>query len=394
MNSTSVARSRRSLAPAKTKARAAKAAKRAQRTAETRSRVASSLTQASDDFGVLLPMTDAEVSSLPPGSAAVYLQEFGECVAWARSQARYKNKQLSNPQIIDEFVAEYLSHLFIAGEEPSVARLVLHGAIFRHSLPKARSSLPRSRRALAAFLRDTPQSSKEPLPEEALALMADNLLRRHASPRGGHLPSVLAVGAMVLQMDLGGRPTETLDLTKSNVIEPQGRKFPSHGVRFHGTDLGDARPNKSQLFDDTVMSRTEGDNSFYSKVLPTLKSAARPGERLLAPLTYGMYVAALQWAEEASGLTALRATPHGLRHSFATLTLQRKEASLTGLIAKLRVKQLNTVRVYAKPGVMQRRLQAIGPSKRQAGATLLRDPDLNPFERVIPILRTLRSRRE
>jgi hypothetical protein len=43
---------------------------------------------------------------------------------------------------------------------------------------------------------------------------------------------------------------------------------------------------------------------------------------------------------------------------------------------------------------MQRRLQAMGNAKRKAGETLLKDSDLNPFVRVVPLLRGLRSRRQ
>ena len=387
-------RSRRSRAPAKVKTRSATAAKRQQKAAEARRRVGPALDRAADSFDALLPMTDAELASMPPGSAVKYLHEFGECVAWAKAEEQFKGQRLGDPAVIDQFVAAYLNRLFMSGEETSVARLVLHGAIFKHSLPKTRTTLPRSRRVLAGFLKDTPEASKDPVPEEALAVMADNLLRRHATTKGGCLPAVLSVAAMALQLDLGGRPTETIELTKANVIEPQGKRFPCHGVRFHGLDLGDARPNKSQLYDDTVLSRVEGDRSFYSKILPTLKSAARPGEKLLAPLTHPMYIACLQQAEEVSGLTALRTTPHSLRHTFATMALQRRELSLTALMVKLRVKQLNTVRVYGKPGVMQRRLQAMGNAKRKAGETLLKDSDLNPFVRVVPLLRGLRSRRQ
>ena len=197
---------------------------------------------------------------------------------------------------------------------------------------------------------------------------------------------------MALQLDLGGRPTETIELTKSHVVEPQGRRFPCHGVRFHALEINN-KPSKNQQFDDTVLSRVDGVNSFYARTLPILKSAARPGERLLAPLSYAQYIACLQRAEEEAGLGALKSSPHALRHTCATMALSRRELTLDGLLQRLRVRQLNTVRVYGKPGVMQRRLQSMGATRRRAGETLLKDDDLNPFLRVLPILRSLRARR-
>ena len=77
----------------------------------------------------------------------------------------------------------------------------------------------------------------------------------------------------------------------------------------------------------------------------------------------------------------------------ATLALARRELTATELMARLRVKQLGTVRHYAKHGVMQRRMSFLGAQHRKAGETLLRDPDLNPFVRILGLLRSLRALR-
>ena len=131
---------------------------------------------------------------------------------------------MSDPDKLDEVVTTYLSKLFLEGEETSVARLVLHGASFRHGLPETWTTLPRARRALADFLRDSPETSKDPCPEEAAAIIADNLLKMHLSTAGGDILAVLSCTAMAPQQDLGGRPGETLELTREHVVEPQGRR--------------------------------------------------------------------------------------------------------------------------------------------------------------------------
>ena len=174
-------------------------------------------------------------------------------------------------------------------------------------------------------------------------------------------------------------------------MEPQGKRFPHYGVRFH--PLIFKKASKSQQYDDTVFSRTTGEKAFYAKILPVLRGATRPGERLLSPLTYAAYNQKISAAEEAAGLRTLGTMPHAFRHTMATLALARKELTATELMGRLRVKQLNTVRHYAKHGVMQRRMAFMGAKHRKAGETLLRDPDLNPFVRVLTALRSLRARR-
>ena len=332
---------------------------------------------------------------MPTATAEKYLHEYTEGVAWAKSQpalvALTKRNLSKDMEALDTIVTEYLNKLFLEGEETSIARLVLHGAVFKNGLPKTRTTLPRARRALAGFLRDSPETSKDPCPEEACALICDNLLRMDASTKGGDLLALLAAAAMTLQLDLGGRPSETLELTREHVIEPQGRKHPNYGARFH--PLVFKKASKSQQYDDTVFSRVDGDRAFYGKVLPVLRGATRPGERLLSPLTYPSYNAKVAAAEEAAGLKALHTTPHAFRHTMASMAMARREMSLTALMSRLRVKQLSTVRHYAKPGVLQHRLKTMGAKQRRAGETLLNDMDLNPFARMLPMLRILRERR-
>ena len=110
-------------------------------------------------------------------------------------------------------------------------------------------------------------------------LIADKLLRMDSTTVGGDLLAVLTVAAMSLQLDLGGRPSETLELTREHVVEPQRKRFPQYGLRFHPMIFKKA--SKSQQYDDTVFSRTTGERAFYAKILPVLRGATRPGERLL-----------------------------------------------------------------------------------------------------------------
>ena len=57
------------------------------------------------------------------------------------------------------------------------ARNTLHGLVFERSLPKDKTSLPRSRKALAGFAKDAPYDMRDPMPVEALALIVDWLIK-------------------------------------------------------------------------------------------------------------------------------------------------------------------------------------------------------------------------
>ena len=59
----------------------------------------------------------------------------------------------------------------------------------------------------------------------------------------------------------------------------------------------------------------------------------------------------------------------------------------------MRVKQLNTVRHYAKIGTMQSRLKLLGNTPRRADETLLRDAGLKPSVCVIMLLLSLHGLR-
>ena len=98
-----------------------------------------------------IEMTPAELASMPPATADKYLREYGECLAWARSRsdlvALTKKNLAKDMEALDSIVTSYLIKLFLEGEEISIARLVLHGAVFKNGLPKTRTTLPRARRA-------------------------------------------------------------------------------------------------------------------------------------------------------------------------------------------------------------------------------------------------------
>ena len=103
---------------------------------------------------------------------------------------------------------------------------------------------------------------------------------------------------MFCQLDLGGRPSETLALTRDKVTELQGRQFPRHAVvpqphpdaKVEKGAVRNTRASKQGAFDDTVFPRMDGSaNGVLTKQLQTLRSQSRHGEPLFAPLTLDAY---------------------------------------------------------------------------------------------------------
>ena len=106
-------------------------------------------------MSVLTDLMDVEVASMPPATADKYLHVYGEALARARTQKELtpltRKNLAKDMDALDTILTVYLNKLFLEGEEISVARLVLHGAVFKNGLPKTRTTLPRARRALSGF---------------------------------------------------------------------------------------------------------------------------------------------------------------------------------------------------------------------------------------------------
>ena len=75
-------------------------------------------------------------------------------------------------QDLDSSLRKYLLHLFFDGGAAFDARYALHGTICVRELPRSNTSLSLSRAALAGFSNLAPEHSRDPMPEEAMFLIA------------------------------------------------------------------------------------------------------------------------------------------------------------------------------------------------------------------------------
>jgi integrase len=349
-------------------------------------------------------LTPPEEFSVSDAQLNRYIEEADEMLAWARLNPLTAGLNLKKEKDLDTAGVQYLAKLFHEGEEHATVKQVLFGLILRRGLPKAKTTLPKMRRSLQGFDRDAPATQRDPPPEESIYLLAEDMLLEHTRAPHGNILSLMSTAAMLVQLDVGGRPSETLALTRDKVLEPQGRKFPRYAVMFQPSpdapvETGarqNVKPSKQGTFDDTVFSGMDGQaNNILSKILAELRRQARPGEALFAPLTIDSYERQIKSAVLRTGLTHMDICPHGFRHAMASKALLHKLLNQKELMIRLRVSQPATVRRYGKDGKLQRQMTILGREKRLRGEALIAGvtDKTNPAMRLLTLLKQAKTLR-
>jgi hypothetical protein len=348
-------------------------------------------------------LTSAQEFSVSGPQLKRYLEEADECLEWCRRHPSTARLNLKNHSDLDSAGNTYLDKLFNEGEEAAAAKAVVFGLILRRGLPKAKTSLPKCRKSLAGFEKEFPPGQRDPPPEEACFLVAADLLIQDLLTPGGDILALTACAAMFCQLDLGGRPSETLALTRDRIIPPQGAKFPRHAVMFQPhpnavVEKGAAknsRPSKQGQFDDTVFSGLDGSpNGVFTKLLQVLHAQARPGESLFSPLTLEGFERQIKLATHRTDLRHLEICPHGFRHAMASKALLHGLLDAKQLMARLRVTQMATVRRYGKDGKLQRQMQLLGPAKRLTAEGMISAKNFrNPAVALVSRLASLKRMR-
>ena len=115
----------------------------------------------------------------------------------------------------------------------------------------------------------------------------------------------------------------------------------------------------------------------------------------MAPLGLPAYELYVREASERTGLGALGISPHSFRHSSASFALLNGWLDLKGLMERMRVHQISTVRRYAQRGAVQRQAKLMGRPLRLRGERFilatqaLQNPVIDVLERVY----TMRTKR-
>ena len=141
------------------------------------------------------------MNSVGPATRQSYTSAHDAFVAWV------ENRQLqlgADHATLDRVLVRSWTRS-AEGESAAVARLTLFGTIYCRGVPRHSHIMSRCRRALIRFIRDPLGFSKDPLPLEALVILASDLLQQH------RLLDRLAGLELVVSYDLFTRPLKHED---------------------------------------------------------------------------------------------------------------------------------------------------------------------------------------
>ncbi|CAK0789751.1 unnamed protein product, partial [Prorocentrum cordatum] len=183
-------------------------------------------------------LTVLESASVRPRTRQKYQSLFAEFLAWlavpvATSEAG-----------VDQQLVGWLDALHLGGENLGSAQWGFAAVTFFTGLQKSAGALmPRSRRALQGFRRCCPPQSRLPLPREAVALIANELVRL------GKLPFAIAI---VVIFELYLRPGEILNVRVVDLIPPVlgVASAPCWAITLHAQEVG--RSSKTNEFDESM----------------------------------------------------------------------------------------------------------------------------------------------
>lgn len=247
---------------------------------------------------------------------------------------------------LDLALVKYMDFLFGGGHRALLARNALHGLIFTRSMPRDKFSLPRARRALAGYLKSQPPGVRDPLPWEGALLLTEWLLTPPFSES-----RVLAGCALAVQFDMYMRPGEILDVVAEAVVRPAGPYKP-WGIVVAPRDCGSRKPAKHAEFDDAIfVGVATAPRQIAAFVLTQVVKLAPTGSgKLFQPLTVASYGRLFRRAALATNLSALRTTPHSVRHGGPSDDMYFDRTSLKEVARRGRWHCLQSVRRCEKRG--------------------------------------------
>lgn len=219
------------------------------------------------------------------------------------------------PRRIDLELVRFLEKLYLDGDSAYTARCTVYGLMFVKKW-SARDPLvlPHARQALLGWTKLRPEASRDPVPWIFTCLVAQALLQRPGLYR-------LAGIAALLQFDTYCRPSEVISLALGNVIPPSAGA-PSIYQKW-ALLLAPAEwtlTTKAGKHDDSILvAESTPHRQFVVDLLAEVFRAAKarstlPEEPLFPALTLPKYERILQESAHLVGLSALRITPHMLRH--------------------------------------------------------------------------------
>lgn len=218
-------------------------------------------------------------------------------------------------------MAKYLDHLYFSGHQLWKGRNSVFGAIFIRKMNRKDPvvmALPRE--ALASWARAAPKASRDPMPGEACALVADRMTE---FPNGD-----VAASALLVQYDCYMRPSEVLSVTRSDVsLRPKQMAMAYPGAVIiqaplvAGLELPSRRA-KNNEYDSSVVVGDDASakvgRGFVAAIVRALALRTRSSMRHLFDLTVEEYELIFRRAVDALKLGHLRLVTHSSRHGPST----------------------------------------------------------------------------
>ena len=266
-----------------------------------------------------------------------------------REWQRRRGRSTDDHGEIEVNLLDYLDELLADNVKLTHAEKTVYGMLYS-TLPGKVRDYPRLQRALKGYRKQLPPVSRMPLPIEVKSGICALLILDGERATALYVESVFA-GSF--------RPGELLranvgDLVKPGVSEDAALRWWSLIVAPEER----LQPSKTQTFDDTVIFDHP---EWLGDVLGSWVAHASD-ERALFPLDAVRIARLFKAAADKLGVDA---SLYQLRHGGASDDLLRRRRTLSEIQSRVRVKCVDTVRRYAKPGKIQQALNRLAPKSRQ-----------------------------
>ena len=264
---------------------------------------------------------------------------------WRQLQGRTHG----TPVEADTALDAYFENLYLQGQPQETARYALYGLAWVRGWATGGLAFPLAKQNLKGWRCREPAFSRDPIPWEALVILCVEMLNMNT-----HI-SALCAAASILTFDAYLRPSETVSLTRANVVPPAGRGKYGQWAVIVAPSHSAVRPGKTGEYDDTVIVGdivTDRQRLVIDVISGLWRRANAPEGALLDDLTLPAWESCMRNACRLSGLQTF--TPHQLQHGGPSLDALQGDRDSAGIQDRGRWKSRSSVRRYQKHGVLLR----------------------------------------
>jgi len=251
---------------------------------------------------------------------------------------------------LDSALAARVNFLHTIGAGLFDARMAVYGTAFVKAMPtRAPQVLFKAKQQIAGWESYAPEFSKDPMPEDALYLILDDLLSFASSE------NLFAACALAIMFDGYFRPSEILSVVPQHVFSVSGSPC-LVAVTLSPQGAVDPATNypartKAKEWDDTVVlgdaASQRAGRAWVASLVKLLAAKRRVRARLL-PLSLPRLEQAMAASCSRLRLTQLRLTPHTARHGGPSADYLASLRTLVQIQKRGRMNAFSTVKRYEK----------------------------------------------